>query len=161
MINNFDICTERIVEKCFYIEDGDNQKPAEINYINGEFKVVNNANSPMNFLKIDSCIYDSTDDTRCDCAIYNHNTFCFIELKCIRPSKFTKNRKKAESQLEATIVDLLRNRTLEAYVSLNCQIKIDDIFEPITQKPKNSEKEAHFIETLNTRLYYDTKKEFN
>ncbi len=83
--------------------------------------MINNTDNPINFLKIDACISDSNDTTRCDCAIYDNNTFCFIELKCIKPSTFSKNRKTAEKQLEAT----------------------------------------HFMLNLNTKLYYDTKKEFN
>lgn len=166
MINNFNKCLERVEKKHFFIKDGDDQEPAFIVKRNGEFEVINNIEDPINFLKIDSCIYGSSDDTRCDCAIYNDDTFCFIELKCIKTSAVTKNRKKAETQLEATIIDfknegVLQNKTLEAYACLNCRIKIDDTFEPITQKPKNSEKEAHFMETLNTKLYYECKKEFN
>jgi len=54
-----------------------------------------------------------------------------------------------------------QNKTLEAYVCSNCKIKLDGNFEPITQRPKNREKELYFISSLNTLLYYDTKKEFN
>jgi len=166
VINNFDTCLESVEKKHFFIQDGDDQEPAFIVLDNGEFKVINKTDSPIYFLKIDSCVYGSNDDSRCDCAIYNDNTFCFIELKCIRPSKFSQNRKKAESQIEATIKDfhneeVIQNKNLEAYVCLNCQTKVTENFEPITQTPRNNEQATHFMLNLNTSLYYGTKKEFN
>lgn len=166
MIPNIDICYESIDKQHFFIQDGGDQEPTFIVESNGEFEVINPHNTPLTFLKTDSCVYDSNDKTRCDCVIYNETTFCFIELKCIKPKNFTKNRQKAEKQLEMTIKDfqneeLLKNKTLEAYVCSNCQVKIDDDFEPITKQPKNSEKKTHFLLNLNTKLYYSTKKEFN
>lgn len=154
-MNNFDICVESV-----------NKKPASIVEGNGEFEVINNTSEPIYFLKTDSCVYDSSDTTRCDCAIYNDNTFSFIELKCIKPKNFNKKRKEAENQLEATIQDfsnseVIQDKILEAFVCSNCQIKTDGNFEPITKKPRNSNKESHFLLNLKTRLYYDTKKEFN
>ncbi len=159
-------CIESVDKKHFYIQDGVNQKPAFIVEENGEFEVINNTDNSIEFLQIDACLFNSNDTTRCDCAVYDNNTFCFIELKCIKPSAFSKNRKKAEEQLEATIKyfndeNITQNKTLEAYVCSNCKIKLDDTFEPITQRPKNREKELYFISSLNTLLYYDTKKEFN
>ena len=166
MINNFDECLESVEEKHFFIQDGSNQKPAFIVKEKGEFEVINHTSDSINFLKTDSCISDSNDTKRCDCAVFNNDTFCFIELKCIRASKFTTNRKKAETQLEATIdnfkdEDILSNKNLEAYVCLNCKIDENDGFESITQRPRNKDKETHFLFNLNTRLYYATKKEFN
>ena len=166
MINNFNTCVESIDEKLFFIQDGDNQKSAFIVEKNGEFEVANNTSDPIKFLKIDSCVSNSSDNTRCDCAIYNSDTFCFIELKCIKPTSFSKNRKKAEKQLEATIEefdneDIIKNKNLEAYVCSNCKTEKDTSYEPITQQPKNTNQTTYFEFELNTKLYYSTKKEFN
>jgi hypothetical protein len=166
VINNFDICIESIVKKHFFIEDIKDKEPAEIKYTDGEFEVINHTNSPINFLKIDSCVYSSSDTTRSDCAVYNDNTFCFIELKCIKPKNFTKKRKEAEEQLEATIRDfqdkeIVKNKNLEAYVCSNCIVKVDEKYEEITKQPKNKEVRAKFEFELNTIIYYSKKKEFN
>ena len=152
--------------KHFFILDGENQEPSYIDEIDGEFEVINNTNNPINFLQIDSCILNSSDDTRCDCAIYNDDTFCFIELKCIKPKNFQKKRKQAEEQLKVTIenfiqTDIVKNKTLEAFSCCNCKTKIDGKFEEITSKPKNKENVVFFELNLNTKLHCDTKKEFN
>ncbi len=166
MIPNFDKCLKSIDQPHFFIQDGDDQEPAYITEEDGEFQIINNTNCPINFLPIDSCVYGSSDISRCDCSVYNEKTFCFIELKCIKPKNFNKKRKEAEDQLEITIKEfkneeIVHGKTLEAYVSLNCQIKINDNFEPITQQPTNKTKAAHFLLTFSTKLYYNTKKEFN
>ncbi|WP_297440407.1 hypothetical protein [Sulfurimonas sp.] len=166
MINNFNHCLESINKKNFFIQDGNDKQPAFIVEKHGEFEVINNTKHPINFLKIDSCVANSTDNSRCDCAIYNNTTFCFIELKCIKPKNLQKNRRKAEKQLEVTIQafrnkEVLKTKILEAYVCCNCKIGTDSSFEPITKKPNNKERIVYFMYELNTKLYCDTKKEFN
>lgn len=167
MINNFVSCLESRDEKHFFIQDGKTTKePAYIVLEKGEFEVINNTQEPIYFLPTDSCVYDSSDNTRCDCIVYNDDTMCFIELKCIKLKNLTKNRKKAESQLEETIKnfleeEIIQNKNLEAYTCCNCKISKDDTFEPITRKPKNKEKENYFFENFNTILHCNTKKEFN
>jgi len=166
MINNFEECLENVQEKHFFIKDGDNQEPAFIVEKNGEFEVINRTDNAIKFLKIDSCIYSSDDTSRCDCAVYNNNIFCFIELKCIKPKNFSKKRKEAEEQLKATIIDfqnkeVIKNKNLEAYVCSNCITKIDDKYEPITQQPENKNLRTYFELELNTIIEYTTKKEFN
>lgn len=166
MINNFDPCLESVNKSHFFIQDGDNQEPSFIVDKNGEFEVINHTSNPIGFLQIDSCISNSSDNTRCDCAIYNDDIFCFIELKCMKPINFSKNRKKAEKQLKATIInfrneDITKNKILEAYVCSNCKTEEESNFEPITQQPKNTNQITYFEFELKTILYYDTKKEFN
>ena len=165
MINNFNSCIESIVKKHFFIEDIKDKEPAEIKYTDGEFEVINHTNSPIDFLKIDSCIYSSGDTTRSDCAVYDNDTFCFIELKCIKPKNFAKKRREAEDQLEATIRDfkdkeIIKGKNLEAYVCSNCIIKVNAKYESITKQPRNKDQETNFLFNLKTKLYYATKKEF-
>ena len=121
MINNLSQCTENIDKKHFFIKDGDDQKPAFIIEKNGEFEVINNTDNSIKFLKIDACIYNSNDNLRCDCAIYNDNVFCFIELKNSKRTNWKSHRESAEKQLKATILDfqneeITQNKTFEAYM---------------------------------------------
>lgn len=167
MKNSLQKCTQSVLEKHFFIEDGDDQKPAFISLSNGEFEIINNTQYSLHFLKVDSCLYNSKDTTRCDSVIYNNDTVCFIELKCIKPKNFTENSKKAANQIETTIKDFKKQhilqdkKTKEAFICLNCQIKQDGSYEPITRRPKNNNTSVHFRTNLNTKLFYDTKKEFN
>lgn len=167
MKNRLEECTDSITEKHFFIEDGGDQKPAFISFENGEFEVTNNTNNSIYFLRTDSCLYNSKDPKRCDSVIYNDNTICFIELKCIKPKNFADNSQNAKEQIEETIINFQKHGILqdkknrEAFISLNCHKKKNGCYEPITKKPKNNTVFADFRTRLNTKLYYDTKKEFN
>ena len=167
MKNRLEECTDSITEKHFFIEDGGDQEPAFISFENGEFEVTNNTNNSIYFLRTDSCLYNSKDPKRCDSVIYNDNTICFIELKCIKPKNFADNSQNAKKQIEETIIDFQEHGVLqdkknrEAFISLNCHKKKNGCYEPITKRPTNSHVFADFKIRLNTTLYYDTKKEFN
>ncbi len=165
MINNFDDCLESIEKKYFFIKDGDDQKPAFIVENNGEFKVINNTSFPINFLKTDSCVSTSTDDKRCDCAIYNDDTFCFIELKTSKRTNWKSHRETAQKQLKATILDfenedIIKNKKKEAYMCCN-SCDIDGNFTRILSASNSSNIQTYFRDTLETRLHCNTKKEFN
>lgn len=164
VINNFEICTQSVHQQHFSIQDGDDVKPAFLVEKNGEFEVLNNTKSPIHFLKIDSCISNSNDSKRCDCAIYNDDTFCFIELKNSKRTNWKSHRKSAEEQLEATILNftyenITKNKVLEAYMCCTCII--DENFTKISRASNNYETQTYFIDALNTKLYCDTRKEFN
>ncbi|MEA1954890.1 MAG: hypothetical protein U9N02_00160 [Campylobacterota bacterium] len=67
------------------------------------------------------------DEGKPACAIYNDDTFCFIELKCIKPKLLANTKRKAKRQLENTInkfnnQDIIKNKKLEAYMCFNCKI---------------------------------------
>jgi len=164
VINNFGECLESVEEKHFFIQDGSNQKPAFIVKEKGEFEVINNTRDSINFLKIDSCVYNSDDTKRCDCALYSLDTFCFIELKNSKRTNWKSHRITAENQLKATIIDFIdegitKNKILEAYMCCTC--KIDGNYTKISRASNNYEVQTYFIDELNTKLYCDTKKEFN
>ena len=163
MINNFYTCVKSIDKKHFFIQDAENQKPAFIVEKNGEFEVINNTNNPINFLQIDSCVSNSNDSTRCDCAIYNDSTFCFIELKNSKRTNWKAHRTSAEKQLKVTILkfndeSIIQNKSLEAYMCCTC--RVDGNFTKILKASNNFETQTYFIDELNTKLYCDTKKEF-
>ena len=90
-------------------------------------KVNNPLNKDINLLCIDACIFLSSDGSRCDCALFDDDKFCFCELKfeVIKSGNATTNLKKARNkQLNRTItefrnkIDFSRFSKLEAYVGL-------------------------------------------
>jgi len=166
MINNVDNCLEVISNKHFFIQDEEGSSPALVKYDDGQFGVINNTSDNISFLKIDDCIDFGKETKKCDCAIYNDNVFCFIELKTLKSKKGKtkkERRRTAEKQLKYTIDNfkdetILQNKNKEAYISFTCNID-----NKLTEIPNigNADKKLEFKEDLNTRLYYSCKKEFN
>ena len=162
MLNISKDCLHNISKKEFFIIDDENQKPSKIVDSNGQFKVINNIDNNLTFLQIDDCVYKSKDDSRCDCAIYSHSIFSFIELKTCKKKNSKPNRRKAEKQLEETIVKfknhyLLEGKKLEAYVCLTCHSDGKLIHISSTA---NQDKILEFEEDYNTKLEYICNKKF-
>jgi len=162
MLDISEICLHNISKKEFFLLDDENQKPTKVVDSNGQFRVVNNSSNSLSFLQIDDCIYRSGDESRCDCTIFNSDTFCFIELKTCKNKNKKPNRRKAENQLEETIVKfknhyLLEDKRLEAYVCLTCNRDEKLIHIPSTA---NQDKIFEFEEEYNTKLEYLCNKEF-
>ncbi len=162
MIDNIYDCLEVIPDKHFFIQDANDNNPAFIKNDNGQFEVINTTQGDINFLKIDDCIYSSQDETRCDCAVFNDKVFCFIELKTCKIKNQKAHRETADKQLKETIIRLknesiAEDKNLEAYTCLTC--KIDNQLTRIT-KTRHNNTILEFKEDLNTRLYYNCKKEF-
>jgi len=95
------------------------------------FSIENPAKSPYALLQIDHGIIKSSDIKKCDCAIANNTSLCFIEFKTKAysslESTIDRNYKKAIEQLTATIglfdshyasqgTDIRLLRTVEAYI---------------------------------------------
>ena len=163
MIDKLIECTQIISDNNFFIIDDKENHPPYIVDKNGEFNIINNSKKQLSFIAIDSCIYNSQDDTRCDCAISDNETFCFIELKHTKRTAWKKRRDDAQKQLEATISEfttknVTQNKKLEAFMCCNCTI--DNEYTKIRNATNTSEKETYFELALNTSLYCDTKKEF-
>ncbi len=163
MINIDKKCIQNISKTHFFISDDTENKPAFITDKLAQFEVKNNTKKNISFLQIDECVYRSKVISRCDCAIYSGDTFCFVELKTCKPKNKQKNRQTAQKQLKQTILNfqnhtILKSKKLEAYVSLTCkkEIKITPILHTPTQ-----DKIFEFQDELNTRLYYRCIKEFN
>jgi hypothetical protein len=87
------------------------------------FLVRNPSQKPIHFLAIDKCMLNDDAETHCDCALFDEQTFCFIEMKDAGKRTRKEHRRKAYQQLKATIL-LFRNRevlldttTIEAIIS--------------------------------------------
>jgi len=156
-------CSEIITSSNFFIKDGKEKEPAFIVDKDGEFEIINTNEKEILFIVTDNCMYDSEDETRCDCIISDDKTFCFIELKNCKRTAWKNHREKAEKQLENTINNFksesaIKDKNLEAYMCCTCII--DDEYTKIKKASNKSEIITYFEETLNTSLYCDNKKEF-
>jgi len=163
MTDKIEQCTKMINDSSFFIIDDKEKEPPYLVYKNGEFEVINQNKKELSFISIDSCVYDSKDDTRCDCAIYDEVTFCFIELKHCKRTAWKRHRAKAEDQLKKTIETfeeegITKDKKLEAFMSCNCTI--DSEYTKIKRISNKFEVITYFKDNLNTDLYCDTKKEF-
>lgn len=100
-------CLQTLTETEFFIYDTD-QKRCEIQTdINGlkHFTVENPTNRDIHFLAIDKCIFFDNDGIqRCDCAVFDNKTFCFVEIKeTDTDARRSAHYRKAKEQLKATI----------------------------------------------------------
>ena len=92
------------------------------------FTVKNPNKKEIGFLAIDKCIYlDSDKIKRCDCAVFDNKTFCFIEIKETNQRK-SENSRKAKEQLLTTIKEFkdkidFSDKRLEAYVVVGLDFK--------------------------------------
>lgn len=127
-------CIEINSARDFYIKDFDNLKcsiVAKEDTYNVE--IVNRTRDSLFFFVIDKCIYTEQDGRRCDCAVFNDNSFYFIEIKDNKPRNRKVNRKKAIAQLKNTILDFrnknlpLANRFLFAFISFRSKNKAPKI----------------------------------
>jgi hypothetical protein len=73
------------------------------------FLVRNPFRKPIHFLAIDKCVLNDDADTHCDCALFDEQTFCFIEMKDAGVRIRKSHRKTAYQQLKSTIL-LFRDR---------------------------------------------------
>lgn len=87
------------------------------------FAVLNPRNEEINFVAIDSCIFNVKDAKRCDCAVFSSNVFCFLEIKNVGAKQRRNSRIDAQKQLANTIIEFMNsgisfdNHALEAIVS--------------------------------------------
>ncbi|GAB2543254.1 hypothetical protein [Spirosoma aerophilum] len=100
-------CLQTLTDTEFCIYDTA-QKRCEIQTdIDGlkHFTVENPTNRDIHFLAIDKCIFFDKDGIqRCDCAVFDSKTFCFIEIKEIdSAAKRSEHYRKAKDQLKTTI----------------------------------------------------------
>jgi hypothetical protein len=108
-----------------YDSDEDPKRCYVRNDINQEihFAVLNPRNEEINFVAIDSCIFNVKDTRRCDCAVFSSNVFCFLEIKNVSVKQRRNSRIDAQRQLANTIIEFtnsgisFENHDLEAIVS--------------------------------------------
>jgi len=149
--DSFDVYDHRVEHRCYIKTDLD--EPSD-------FTIKNKGNKEIHFLAIDKCLFHDTDTfERCDCAVFNENEFCFIEIKESNLNQRQENKKKATGQLRATISKFkgtfdLSGYVLEAYRCIG-------IKEPSPRIPASGyEARVDFNDNLGVLLYDGNIKEF-
>lgn len=110
-INN---CLEVYENSIFWVLDSLQSKKSFVLLDNSlpdfdfDFEVNNPNQKTIYFLAIDNCIFnDSSDHKKCDFAIFDNQTICFVEIKnqvSINPDTRKKQARSAREQLKETIV---------------------------------------------------------
>ena len=114
-------CLETLTSEVFGIEDL-KDKCCQIQHdLNKSFhfKVLNPNKREIHFLAIDHCLFsDENNLKKCDCAVFDERTFCFIEIK---DSFLHSQRQRAKEQLISTIDEFkskmnFEKKRIEAYL---------------------------------------------
>ncbi len=115
----FEVFDNEIEPKRCYIKTEQNQE--------GQFSVLNPNVNDIYFLAIDKCLLFDFDVTHCDFAVFDQNTFCFIELSISNKRNRSEKRKHAVGQLSSTISHFIssgisfENYSLEAIISFKAE----------------------------------------
>jgi len=80
-------------EKCFIV----------YNENEGHLKIKNPNKQALNFLAIDSCIFQEDTHRKCDIASFSQDMFYFADIKKVKVGQRSSARKEAKEQLEITI----------------------------------------------------------
>ncbi len=124
----------------------------------GHLWVNNLLKKQLYFLAIDKCLFfdKSGEPSRCDCALFDENRICFVEIKESNKSQRSKRREKAIDQLAKTI-NLFKNSGVEfpQFDALIC-------FSNYQAYPKrrNLDKEIAFLNDCGGFLYEGKLEEF-
>ena len=100
-------CLQTLTEVELHIYDTDEKRCEIQTEPEGivHFTVENPAAQDIHFLAIDKCLlFDNDEIQRCDCAIFNHKVFCFVEIKEVdHAARRADQNRKAKEQLKNTI----------------------------------------------------------
>ncbi|MBB3840943.1 hypothetical protein FHS57_004964 [Runella defluvii] len=111
----FELFDSQVPPQRCYIKHSDEQE--------GHFSVTNDSQKTIHFLAIDKCVFGDDAETHCDCALFDENVFCFIEIKDAGKRTRKEHRRKAYQQLKSTILvfrfrEVFREETqVEAIIS--------------------------------------------
>lgn len=124
-IQDLERCLGAFIANQFYIYDTDEKCCVAHTEADStvHFTVDNPTERQLYFLAIDRGILpDTLAVKRCDCAVFDHKTFCFIEIKIVDSTlQRTEANRKAKEQLKSTILLFqekltFTTRRVEAYV---------------------------------------------
>lgn len=104
-------CIETVNNKKFQVRDNENTKKSEIVLKDGTLTVHNPNAKDIDFIAIDSCILQSNDPKKCDCALFDEKEFYFVEFKTFNSKKNNERRGEANQQLES-ILEIFRNKKI-------------------------------------------------
>ena len=157
-------CLQTLTDSEFHIYDHETEKRCYVQ-VNLEgikhFTVKNADKRSVHFLAIDKCLLMDDERTqRCDCAVFDDQTFCFIEIKTTSSmTQRKKLRREAKNQLKAAI-NFFRNKVafdsiqIEAYVSLLTDLET----RPLNRASLLEETEEFY--EIDVTLFHDNIKQF-
>lgn len=117
-------CLQTLTDSEFCIYDTDKKRCEIQTDPDGivHFTVQNPANRDVHFLAIDKCIFFDDDGIRrCDCAVFDNKTFCFVEIKKVdHAARRSESYRQAKGQLKSTIQHfqerlIFSTKRIEAY----------------------------------------------
>lgn len=167
-------CLQTLADSEFYIYDHETEGKC---YTHKDvvgiihFTVENSSTNPVYFLAIDKCLLADNDRTkRCDCAVFDDQTFCFIEIKTTSSmTQRKKLRREAKNQLKIAISlfrehNVFTTEYLEAYVCLLTETKGEDSeLDGIRTRPLNRAsllEEAEEFDEIGVTLFHSNFKRF-
>lgn len=123
------------------------------------FHIINQNRKDLSFLSIDKCVFNDNSHKKCDFAIFDEKTFCFVEIKDT-DKRCTVHKRKSISQLKTTITKFIScidfsGYDIEAIISWRYRP-----FRPASSTLMQSSK-LDFSLSLNTKLLEGNQKEFN
>lgn len=154
-------CLEVENSKEFSIIDESDQKcriisPTEQEF---DFRVLNPSLKAVYFLAIDKCLFgDESMHKKCDFALFDNQTFCFVEVKDTYRNR-DKHKAKAKEQLKTTIELFKALISFDHYI---VEAIISWRYRPIRPAARTGMQEAavEFRDELNVDLLEGNKKEF-
>lgn len=100
-------CLQTLTDLEFHIYDTDEKRCEIQTDPDGivHFTVENPTAQNIHFLAIDKCLFFDNDEVqRCDCALFSHKVFCFVEIKEVNlAARRADQNRKAKEQLKNTI----------------------------------------------------------
>lgn len=132
--NSYPNCCEIVNEAIIYIKDIEKNQCVISSENDYHLKILNLKNQNISFLKIDNCVFNNSDDEKCDCLVANQDFIYFAEIKELENfdshSRKSKKRKKAGDQLINTINN---------FKILHPDILLKNVFAVIVLLPKLEE----------------------
>lgn len=155
-------CLQTLTDKLFFVFDTE-QKRCIVHADTSSkkhFTVENPTGRNIHFLAIDKCLFsDEVRLKRCDFAVFDGKTFCFVEVKeTAKDGQRSEYNREAKAQLKATILHFqeqleFTTKRIEAYICVGDQ-------SPRPARRTNDISERFDFELLGVELYRGNIKRF-
>ena len=155
-------CLQTLNDKEFFVLDTD-EKRCIVHFnaaIKKHFTVENPTERDIHFLAIDKCLFSDADRLkRCDFAVFDIKTFCFVEIKeTTKEGQRSAHNRTAKEQLKATIRAFkeqmsFSTKRIEAYLYVGNH-------SPRPARRTNDVSEEFDFATLGVELYHGNIKRF-
>jgi hypothetical protein len=146
----FSNCCTVHTDSLMYIKDVKNSCCILSDKSDFHIVVENKSEKEVSFLRVDKCVFNDGDDSKCDLTLADDNKIFFIEIKEIetdnlnnvKHTKRNKKRKEAKDQLASTINEFKKTKGLKKLTNVNAIIalvpKLDFNYSNIISTKKQS-----------------------